>query len=94
MKAYQIISESGGIDALNVSEVAEPTPDRNEVLVRVRASSVNSRDLSTVENPGPRNLKYPCIPNSDGAGGVIGYAARFCKAGKMATFNLQTMQAH
>jgi len=71
MKAYQIMNESGGIDALSLNEIPEPTPNAHEVLMRVRASSINSRDLSTIENPGPRNLNYPCIPNSDGAGEVV-----------------------
>jgi len=63
MKAYQIMNE-GGIDDLALNEIAKPTPGKNEVLVRVKASSINSRDLSTVKNPASRNLNYPCIPNS------------------------------
>ncbi len=70
MKAYQIVNENG-IDELQLNEVADPSPEKNEVLIRVRASSINSRDLSTIEHPGPRNLNYPCIPNSDGAGEVV-----------------------
>ena len=70
MKAYQIISD-GGIDALEQAEVDEPKPGPFEVLVRVRASSINYRDLSTVEDPAPRGFLYPRIPNSDGAGDVI-----------------------
>jgi len=70
MKAYQITS-ADGIDALALNEVDEPRPGRNEVLVRVRASSLNYRDLLTVENPEARGLSYPRIPNSDGAGEVV-----------------------
>ncbi len=70
MKAYQIINEDG-IDALALNDIAKPTPEKNEVLIRVKASSINSRDLSTIKNPGSRNLNYPCIPNSDGAGEVV-----------------------
>jgi len=70
MKAYQIVNENG-IDELQLNEVPDPSPEMDEVLIRVRASSINSRDLSTIENPGPRNLNYPCIPNSDGAGEVV-----------------------
>jgi len=79
MKAYQIINESGGIDALSLNEIPEPVPEKHEVLVRVKASSINSRDLSTVENPGPRNLNYPCIPNSDGAGEVVAVGSAVSK---------------
>jgi len=78
MKAYQIINE-GGIDALALNDIAEPTPEKNEVLIRVKASSINSRDLSTIKNPGSRNLNYPCIPNSDGAGEVVAVGANVTK---------------
>lgn len=70
MKAYEIISD-GGIDALNLAERPTPTPGHNEVLVRMRASSLNYRDLMTVVDAGSRNLPYPRIPNSDGAGEVL-----------------------
>ena len=70
MKAYEIVSD-GGIDALALAERDEPKPGPGEVLVRVRASSINYRDLSIVEEPGPRNIPYPRVPNSDGAGEVV-----------------------
>lgn len=70
MKAYQINS-ADGIDALALTEIEEPRPGRYEVLVRVRASSINYRDLMTLENPEARGLPYPRIPNSDGAGEVV-----------------------
>jgi len=78
MKAYQIMNE-GGIDDLALNEIAKPTPGKNEVLVRVKASSINSRDLSTVKNPASRNLNYPCIPNSDGAGEVVAVGSAVTK---------------
>jgi NADPH:quinone reductase-like Zn-dependent oxidoreductase len=43
-----------------------------EILVRIQASSINYRDLSTIEDPLPRGISFPRIPNSDGAGEVIG----------------------
>jgi NADPH:quinone reductase-like Zn-dependent oxidoreductase len=36
--------------------------------VEVKASSLNYRDLSTVEDPEPRGVVYPLVPNSDCAG--------------------------
>jgi len=71
MKAYQIVDDKGGIDALTLNDIPEPKPADHEVLMRVKASSINARDLSTIESPGPRNLSYPFIPNSDGAGEVV-----------------------
>ncbi|MFT5416410.1 MAG: NADPH:quinone reductase-like Zn-dependent oxidoreductase [Gammaproteobacteria bacterium] len=70
MKAYQITSD-GGVDALSLTELDVPKPGPREVLVRVRASSINYRDLSTIENPVPRGVPFPRIPNSDGAGEVV-----------------------
>ena len=70
MKAYQIVDDNG-IDALALNEVAMPELGPTEVLMKVNASSLNYRDLLTVENPGARNLSYPRIPNSDGAGEVV-----------------------
>lgn len=70
MRAYEINSD-GGVDALTLVERRDPKPGPDEVLVRVRASSVNYRDLSTIEDPVSRNLPYPRIPNSDGAGEVV-----------------------
>ena len=70
MKAYEIVGE-GGIDTLTLNERPDPKPGPGEVLVRMRASSINYRDLMTVEDPGPRGIHYPRIPNSDGAGEVL-----------------------
>lgn len=70
MKAYQIVNEQG-IDGLRLTDIPTPEPGPDEVLVKVKASSLNYRDLTTIENPAPRGLVYPRIPNSDGAGEVV-----------------------
>ncbi len=70
MKAYEIAGEDG-IDALALNERRDPVPGPGEVLVRIRASSINYRDLMTVMDPGPRGIPYPRVPNSDGAGEVV-----------------------
>lgn len=70
MRAYEIVSD-GGIDALKLTERPSPTPGHGEVLVKMQASSLNYRDLMTVRDPAGRNLPYPRIPNSDGAGEVL-----------------------
>ena len=64
MRAYEIVSPDG-IDTLTLADRPSPEPGHGEVLVRMRASSVNYRDPVTVEDPGPR------VPNSDGAGEVV-----------------------
>jgi NADPH:quinone reductase-like Zn-dependent oxidoreductase len=70
MKAYEILG-AGGVDALSMSERSEPNPGRGEVKIRIRASSINYRDLVTIEDPIARKLSLPCVPNSDGVGEVV-----------------------
>jgi NADPH:quinone reductase-like Zn-dependent oxidoreductase len=70
MRAYEIVSDAG-VDALALSQRPSAEPGWGEILLDVRASSVNYRDLSTIEDPAPRGIAYPRIPNSDGAGEVI-----------------------
>ncbi|MGR8946860.1 MAG: zinc-dependent alcohol dehydrogenase family protein [Gammaproteobacteria bacterium] len=70
MKAYQIVNNKG-IDSLALNEIPDPKTGSAEVLVKVNASSINYRDLLTVEDPVARGLTFPRIPNSDGAGEVV-----------------------
>ncbi len=74
MRTYEIVSD-GGVDALALNERQSPQPGASEILVSIRASSINYRDLSTIEDPVSRGIEYPLIPNSDGAGEVIGVGA-------------------
>ena len=74
MRAYEIVTD-GGVEALALNERLSPQPGPGEILVRMRASSVNYRDLSTIEDPLVRGIAYPRIPNSDGAGEVIAVGA-------------------
>lgn len=74
MRAYEIVSD-GGIDALALNGRQSPQPGQGEILVALRASSINYRDLSTIEDPIVRGIVLPRIPNSDGAGEVIAVGA-------------------
>ena len=69
MKVWQIVGE-GGIDALEPAERPSPAPGPGQVGIRVRANSINYRDLSTVRAPTQRGFAFPRVPNSDGAGDV------------------------
>ena len=71
MKCYVIPSPSG-IDSLTLVERPDPTPGPRQILVRVRASSLNYRDLLTIEAKSARAAPKPdLIPLSDGAGEVV-----------------------
>ncbi|MDX6749798.1 NAD(P)-dependent alcohol dehydrogenase [Geminicoccaceae bacterium 1502E] len=70
MRAWQIVGK-GGIDALRLVELPSPRPGPGEVLVRMRANSINYRDYSIIGDPVSRGIPLPRIPNSDGAGEVL-----------------------
>ena len=65
-----------GIANLAITEMAEPEPGPGEVKVRIRASSLNYRDLITVEGGyGSKQKQDGLIPLSDGAGEVAAVGA-------------------
>jgi NADPH:quinone reductase-like Zn-dependent oxidoreductase len=68
MKAY-IIQEPFGIEALTPVERPDPQPGPGQVLVRIRAVSLNYRDLLVVR--GVWRPAEPRIPVSDGVGEVV-----------------------
>ena len=71
MKAYEI-AEPKGIDSLKLVERPTPKPGPSEVLMRVRATSLNYRDLVTVKGGAvTRGIRLPLVPLSDGAGEVV-----------------------
>ncbi len=69
MKAYEIQNPIG-IDALTLVERSDPKPGFGQVVVQVRATSLNYRDLIVVEGNYP-GMNRPVIPMSDGAGDVV-----------------------
>ena len=70
MRYYAIESEFG-IDNLKLLERDVPKPGHGKVLVRMRAASVNYRDLLVISGKYSPNLPFPLIPFSDGAGEVV-----------------------
>lgn len=69
MRAWQI--SSFGIDSLEFVERATPEPGPGQVLVAVRAISLNFRDLMMVKGLYNPKMRLPRIPCSDGAGEVV-----------------------
>src|SRR5262245_56138336 len=70
MRGYRL-HEYGGPEALRCEELPEPRPGAGEVLVRIRAASLNYRDLLIARGQYSRSLPLPLIPLSDGAGEVV-----------------------
>lgn len=69
MKAGQI--SAWGLENLKITEVSEPPkPGKGEVLVRMRAASLNFRDYLVVNGKYNPKFPLPMVPLSDGAGEV------------------------
>jgi NADPH:quinone reductase-like Zn-dependent oxidoreductase len=68
MRAYEI-QPRDGFDALAVVDRPSPALGPSDVRVRVRAVSLNYRDLTIAR--GAKKRKAPVIPASDGAGEVV-----------------------
>lgn len=60
-----------GIEALRQVDLPEPQPGPGEVVLRVRAVSLNYRDLLVVQGTYHPKLPLPRIPCSDAAGEVV-----------------------
>jgi NADPH:quinone reductase-like Zn-dependent oxidoreductase len=69
MKAVEL-QGAFGIDSLQVVERPAPTPGPGKVLLRMRAWSLNFRDLLVVKGQYNPKLKFPFVPLSDGVGDV------------------------
>jgi len=70
MKAYQVQSSDGFKDIKQI-EIEKPELAADEILVRMKACSLNYRDLLIPLGGYPRNEMCPVIPLSDGAGEII-----------------------
>lgn len=70
-----VLSKPGTLDNLRVVEDEVPTPGPGQVLVRIRAASLNFRDLLVVQGLYPTPLIEDLVPLSDGAGEVVALGA-------------------
>lgn len=74
MEVWQLAT-GFAVDKLELAERPEVEPGPGEVLLEMRAASLNYRDLLTVQGAyGPRNT-LPLVPLSDGVGEVIASGA-------------------
>lgn len=69
MQVYEV-KDSFGIDALSLADRRIPKAGRGQVLVQVRACSLNYRDLLVIKGLYNPKLAFPFVPLSDGAGVV------------------------
>ncbi|MEM8876192.1 MAG: NAD(P)-dependent alcohol dehydrogenase [Planctomycetota bacterium] len=71
MHAYQIQSDAGISDAIVRTELPDPTPKAGEVVIAVKACSLNYRDTIIAKGGYPRNDTRPVIALSDCAGEIV-----------------------
>jgi NADPH:quinone reductase-like Zn-dependent oxidoreductase len=64
-------TEGFGLENLKIVELPDPTPAAGQAVVRVRACSLNYRDLAVMRGAYGGSVKPPLIPLSDGAGEVV-----------------------
>lgn len=70
MKA--MVMETLGVDNLRMKDLPDPRPGPGEVLVRLRAASLNFRDVLALQGGyGSRQKTSGLVPLSDGAGEVV-----------------------
>lgn len=84
MRAYEM-SAAKGLDSWSLAERPTPEPGRGQVLVRMRAASLNFRDLLIAQNRYPFAVNLDrLIPVSDGAGEIVavGEGVRRFKGGE------------
>jgi NADPH:quinone reductase-like Zn-dependent oxidoreductase len=69
MRVFEI--QKFGLENLNLADRPDPQPGHGQVLIRVRAVSLNFRDHLMVAGAYNPKQKLPLIPCSDGAGEVL-----------------------
>lgn len=70
MRSYHL-DRLGTIDGIVLREHDEPRPGPSQILVRVRAASINRRDLLILTGRYPLPATLGVVPLSDGAGDVV-----------------------
>lgn len=88
MKAFQVQTDEG-IDAIKKVDIATPELADDEILVEMKACSLNYRDTLIPVGGYHRNETRPVIPLSDGAGIVVetGKSVKQIKQGDRVTGN-------
>jgi NADPH:quinone reductase-like Zn-dependent oxidoreductase len=83
MKVYEIRGKFG-LESLTLTDRPQPQPGPNEVLVRVKAVSLNYRDLLVAKGAYNPKMPLPRVPCSDAAGEVaaVGDGVRRVRTGQ------------
>jgi NADPH:quinone reductase-like Zn-dependent oxidoreductase len=71
MRAYQLPKGGAGVDALVEVERPDPKPAHRQVLVKVKACSLNFRDFAIARGTYRMPVREDVVPLSDGTGEVV-----------------------
>lgn len=74
MRAIEL-QAPGGIENLRLVERPMPEPGRQEIVIRVKASALNYRDVEIARGSYHTNFTLPLVPLSDGVGEVVAVGA-------------------
>ena len=73
MKLFQL--HAFGLEYLRRTDQIAPEPGVNEVMIRIRAVSLNYRDQLVIQGKYNPRMKLPRVPLSDGAGEIVSVGA-------------------
>jgi NADPH:quinone reductase-like Zn-dependent oxidoreductase len=65
-----VTTQNGGIDVLQVREAADPVPEKDQVVIRVRAAGLNFADILARQGLYPDGPPKPCVMGYEVAGVV------------------------
>ena len=69
MRTWQLTAT--GLDHLQLVDRPTPEPGEHDVVVRIRAASINYRDWMIASGTYRMASRYPVVPLSDGAGDIV-----------------------
>ena len=75
MKAI-VVRQTGGLEAMNLETVADPTPQENDVIVEVAACGVCMHDVAVRNGTLKRGVQLPCILGHEVSGTVVGVGSK------------------
>jgi NADPH:quinone reductase-like Zn-dependent oxidoreductase len=81
-KTMRVIEASGfGLDKLNMVERPIPLPTADQILIRLKAATLNYRDLAILKGSYKPDLKGPFVPGSDGCGEIVEIGSKVTRFG-------------
>ncbi len=76
-----LVTPSFGLEQLRLAEAPLPVPGAGELLLRVRAASLNYRDLLVAEGKYNPRFRLPLVLGSDAVGDIVAFGPDTQRAG-------------